>query len=448
MRVATKRARGAGVTRWLLLSLIPASVPLACGGGSGGPTDPGPEPDTSVASVSVSAPSTSVEAGGSVQLAAVAKNASGQTLSGKSFTWSTSDDARAEVSASGLATTHAEGGVTITATETGSGKAGSIDLTITAAAVHTVTVTPASVFLDSGESRKLTAELKDARGNVLTGRTIAWSSGDAGVVTVDGTGLVTAVGSGAPVAITATSEGKSGTAQVFTEASTADRVVITPRFVAVDVDATATVGAKAFDASGFEIPEPTVAWASAATQKVAVDSAGVVRGVSAGMGSIIAQVDAASDTAWVAVLGERDLLSTAFVGGSAVAEVNPGQTMEVAVLLDLSKLGTDGDLGSVQFDLRYDDEVLVYQSAEAGVSGTASHNLAAPGLFKFSFASTAAQGRPDLTLVTITFQVASSAPIGARSALDLEYTAAPTGTAFQEYATPIAAAGRIQVVAP
>jgi hypothetical protein len=58
---------------------------------------------------------------------------------------------------------------------------------------------------------QLTATLRDAGGNVLTGRVVTWSTSASGVATVSGTGLVTGVSAGAAT-ITATSEGKSGTA--------------------------------------------------------------------------------------------------------------------------------------------------------------------------------------------------------------------------------------------
>src|SRR2546426_7370702 len=54
---------------------------------------------------------------------------------------------------------------------------------------------------------------RDAGGNVLTGRVISWGSSNTTVATVSGSGLVTGVTAGA-VTITATSEGKNGTAAV------------------------------------------------------------------------------------------------------------------------------------------------------------------------------------------------------------------------------------------
>src|SRR2546429_81510 len=54
---------------------------------------------------------------------------------------------------------------------------------------------------------------EDASGNALSGRVVTWASGNTGVATVSGSGLVSGVAAGS-AAITATSEGKSGSASV------------------------------------------------------------------------------------------------------------------------------------------------------------------------------------------------------------------------------------------
>jgi uncharacterized protein YjdB len=79
--------------------------------------------------------------------------------------------------------------------------------------VSTVTVAPASVEIAIGQTAQFTASLRDAAGNVLTGRTIAWSTSNTSVATVSTTGLATAKGAGL-ASISATVDGVSGTAVV------------------------------------------------------------------------------------------------------------------------------------------------------------------------------------------------------------------------------------------
>jgi hypothetical protein len=89
---------------------------------------------------------------------------------------------------------------------------------VSPAPVATVTVSPSSGTVAVGSTVQLTATLRDATGNVLTGRTVTWSSNNTGTATVNGTGLVSGVAAGSAT-ITATSEGRSGTSAMTVTAS-------------------------------------------------------------------------------------------------------------------------------------------------------------------------------------------------------------------------------------
>jgi hypothetical protein len=98
-------------------------------------------------------------------------------------------------------------------TATSEGQSGSAQITVISP-VASVTVAPSAATLVVGQTTTLVATPRDAGNNPLTGRTITWSSSDPSRATVSQGGVVTAVGTGGPVTITATSEGKSGNAQV------------------------------------------------------------------------------------------------------------------------------------------------------------------------------------------------------------------------------------------
>src|SRR5204863_7826999 len=99
------------------------------------------------------------------------------------------------------------GSVTITATS--EGQSGTASLTVVGAPVKNKTVTPPSASVPAGQTVQLTATLKDANGNVLTGRTVTWASNNTTVATVNSSGLVTTKVAGYAT-ITATSEGQKG----------------------------------------------------------------------------------------------------------------------------------------------------------------------------------------------------------------------------------------------
>ncbi len=80
-------------------------------------------------------------------------------------------------------------------------------------AVASVEIAPDSSAIPVERTVQLTATTRNMEGNVLTGRTVIWSSTDESIATVDAAGLVTGIRAGA-VSITATSEGVNGTAPV------------------------------------------------------------------------------------------------------------------------------------------------------------------------------------------------------------------------------------------
>src|SRR5205807_1943306 len=82
-----------------------------------------------VASVTVSPASASVGVGQTVQLTATAKDANGNTLSGRVVTWSSDNTSAATVNGSGLVTGVAAGSATITATSEGQSGASAITVT-------------------------------------------------------------------------------------------------------------------------------------------------------------------------------------------------------------------------------------------------------------------------------------------------------------------------------
>ena len=109
------------IRRPSLTLLYLTGVVTGCGGSdSTGPSGDSPPPAPNVASVVVTpAATTFATLGETVQLSASASDASGNTISGETFTWSSSSTSVATVSSSGLVTAVANGSATITATADG-----------------------------------------------------------------------------------------------------------------------------------------------------------------------------------------------------------------------------------------------------------------------------------------------------------------------------------------
>ncbi|HEV7702688.1 MAG TPA: PQQ-binding-like beta-propeller repeat protein [Gemmatimonadaceae bacterium] len=83
--------------------------------------------------------------------------------------------------------------------------------------VATVTLTPPTAAVDVGATVALTAQAQDAKGNVLTGRTITFVSSDTNMATVSASGVVTGIAPGA-VNVSASADTKSAQSQVTVSA--------------------------------------------------------------------------------------------------------------------------------------------------------------------------------------------------------------------------------------
>jgi uncharacterized protein YjdB len=232
-----------------------------------------------VASVTVTPSSANVAITGTVQLTATPKDANGNPLTGRAISWSSSDNTIATVSSSGLVTGVAAGTVTITATS--EGKSGTASITVAGAPVATVIVTPASASVQAGQTVQLTATLKDANGNILTGRVVTWSSSNTSAASVNSTGLVTANAAGSAT-ITATSEGKTGTSAITVTPVPVASVTVTPATASVATGGTVQLTATPKDANGNPLTGRVITWQSSNSAIASVNGSGLVTGVAAG----------------------------------------------------------------------------------------------------------------------------------------------------------------------
>ena len=148
--------------------------------------------------------------------------------------------------------------------------------------VASVAVAPATAAVQVGQTVQLNATTKDATGNTLTGRTVAWVSSTPALATVNESGLVTGVGVGGPVTITATSEGKTGTAAITVNPVPVASVAVTPATAIVPVGQTVQLTATTKDANGNVLMGRPVTWASNTPTLATVSDAGLVMGVSVG----------------------------------------------------------------------------------------------------------------------------------------------------------------------
>src|SRR3989475_51848 len=288
--------------------------------------------DLSVASVAVSPAAATISVGSAQQLGAVVKDANGSVLTGRTVTWTTSSTTIATVSASGLVTGVAGGSAT------SEGQSGTAAVTVSSVPVSSVTVSPATANVFVGATTQLSATPKDAAGNVLTGRAVAWTSSNAAIATVSAAGLVTGVAAGSAM-ITATSEGQSGTASVTVAIVPVASVTVSPATAVVLVGATVQLTTTLKDAAGNVLSGRSVTWASGTPAVATVSSTGLVTGVAAGAATNTATREGQSGTA--AVTGFRVPVASGTVSPAPAKSFVGGTTQLSAPPKDAA----GGDLG-------------------------------------------------------------------------------------------------------
>jgi len=251
-----------------------------------------------IATIAVTPSTDTVVVNQTLQLTAVAKDAQGGTLTGRTMAWITSDASRATVSSTGLVTGVSPGAVTITASA--EGKTGTASITIKDKPVGAVILSPAQVSIETGQTRQLTAQVTDDQGNALTGRPITYTSDNSAVATVSSAGLVTGVAIGA-AKITATSEGKSGTSDVTVTPVAVANVQISPPTADLVIGQSTTLAAVPTDSKGNVLGGRSASWISGGPSVATVSQTGVVTAVGVGSAVIFATVEGKTGSASVSV---------------------------------------------------------------------------------------------------------------------------------------------------
>ncbi|MGB8521548.1 MAG: Ig-like domain-containing protein [Candidatus Acidiferrales bacterium] len=215
-----------------------------------------------------------------------------QNLTG-TVTWSSQTTGTATITAGGLAKGVAAGTSTIQAV---SGAVnGSTTLTVTAATLVSVAVTPANPSIAKGKTEQFTATgtFSDNSTQNLTS-SVTWSSQSTGVVTITAGGLATGVATGTSK-IEAASGAVDGTTELTVTAPTLVSIAVTPANPTV-----ATTGTEQFTATGTFSDNSTqnltgkVTWTSLTTTVATIASGGLATGVGTGTSTIKAASGAIS----------------------------------------------------------------------------------------------------------------------------------------------------------
>lgn len=247
------------------------AIALACG-----KSDHVVGPAGALHAIVVSPSPDTLAVGSSAKLTATGQDATGRTVSGLTFFWSSSDTSIAKITQNGLVTAVKIGQAQIAASV--SGVSGVALLVVSPKPVGSILIVPANATLRVATTLQLTDTVKDASGNVLTGQTVTWSSDSAPIAAVDGNGLVTARALGV-AHIKATAGGKSATATITVTKVPVASVAINPASPTVYVSQTTQLSAVTKDSAGNVLTGRVVRWSVANTSIATIDSvAGILTG--------------------------------------------------------------------------------------------------------------------------------------------------------------------------
>jgi alpha-tubulin suppressor-like RCC1 family protein len=263
--------------------------------GTGNPGTGNPGTPAAVASVVITPAGGTVRVGGTLALSAAARDSAGATLAGRAVSWTSSADSVARVDANGVVTGVAAGGATITATS--EGKSAAAAVTVQLAPAASVVVTPGTANLRTGDTLRLAAAVRDESGAALPGRAVRWATSAAGVATVDSlTGLVRAAGQG-NATITATSDGRTGSATIAVVAPV-HTVTVNTALDTLEAYDVVQLGTTLRDAANNVLSDRVVRWTSSNPAVATVDSvSGRLTGVDRGTVTVTATSEGKTGTA-------------------------------------------------------------------------------------------------------------------------------------------------------
>ena len=314
------------VLPWFMALLLGALL-VACGGGRD-PILGTPGAGLSApVSIAVTPTTASIPMQGQQAFVATATYSDGSTRDvSATSSWSSGSPSVASVNASSGLATGVVGGIALI-TATFDGKTSSANLTVTAATLVSIAITPATatVPINAFQPFMATATYSDGSTENVTA-TSSWSSGSASVATVNATsGMATGVVGGTAL-ITATFGGKTGSATVTVPSATLTSIAVTPATATVQLGLTQALVAMGTYSDGTSADiSSTVAWTSGSPAiATVIANTGVATGVAVGSATVTATASGKTGSATLTV-PSATLTSIAVTPATAAVQIGLSQ---------------------------------------------------------------------------------------------------------------------------
>lgn len=283
-----------------------------------------------ISSVSIEPDEVTLGIGSVTPLTAVAKNANGTVLTGRVFTWSSSNSNIATVDRDGMVTGVAVGDVTITAIS--SGISATTTVKVSSSGQGSISLSSPDVSVAVGGTASVSATVRNSSGTAIGGN-VTFTSANPSIATVTNNGTSNTTITGVAVGNTtyqATSGGLSVTGKISVSAATVSTVEITPVNPSIEVNQTIQFTAVAKDGSGNVIPGRAASWSSSNSAVVAINaSTGVALGTGTGTAQVTATIDGVTATSTVKV-DPRSIASMAISPSDSI-ELAAGESRQLTV---------------------------------------------------------------------------------------------------------------------
>lgn len=175
--------------------------------------------------------------------------------------------------------------------------------------VSSVKVTPTSGSIAVGQTLSLQASVVDASGAQLAGRAIVWASSNPSVASVSQGGLVAGASPGSAT-VTASSEGKSGVADIVVTRVPVATISVQPSAFTIDRGATQSLTCIPKDALGTPLTDRTLTFLSENTSVLTVSASGIVTAVAVGSTNVLVSVDSKTVSVPVSVRSPVPVVAT------------------------------------------------------------------------------------------------------------------------------------------
>jgi len=256
-------------------------------------------------SIAVSPATASIAMGSVKQFIATGNYSDGSSANiSAAVNWTSGTTGIAIVLPGGVANGISGGTSTITATLGSLSSSAVLTVVAQPATLISIAITPpsATIAIAATQVYMATGNYSDGTSSNIT-NSVTWSSGTTTVATIVSGGIATGVAGGTST-ITATSNGKSGTAGLNVQAGPILTVInVTPATASVAIGATQSFIATGIYSTGVSTDiTNSVTWTSGTSAVATVQQTGVATGVSAGTSAIVAILGSNSGTAVLTVL--------------------------------------------------------------------------------------------------------------------------------------------------